>query len=544
MMDGRRSLLKGAFDLRSIRGRLLLVVGMLLLLGALNVGVTYWGSRERDQAFTELLRAIDRQRMIGDIANQLVDQKKFVDLLASGILGPESATTPSDQELQQFGRTVDTIPVQLAALERISEPGFRDSVALLRTQAEELAGWWKSFYANQGVDASAAVVASVNAEPIAQSLLLERLPAAVRREKERLGHASDVFVETDRTVTRVSMMTFLVSALFGGTLAIVFLRDVFRSIEGLKSGARKIGAGELDHRIDPHSEDELAEVAVSFNQMADQLSQRTHEMERQRARSEELLLNILPRQIADELRAKGRVEAKYYSDVTILFTDLVGFTRMFDDLSVDRMVHVLDQLVTAFDRVVRDYGLEKLKTIGDAYMCAGGLTRESASHPVDAVLAGFEIIDIVRRAAESEDLPLSVRVGAHTGPVAAGVVGIDKFAFDVWGDTVNFAARLETGSEPGRINIAQSTYLRVKDFFSCSHRGHVRTKEGDREMYFVDGLHPELIGPGHPSPEFLRRYRIYFERDPWSFPVSLGGIEAPPDSLVILPTARPPAAAS
>jgi class 3 adenylate cyclase len=244
-------------------------------------------------------------------------------------------------------------------------------------------------------------------------------------------------------------------------------------------------------------------------------------MERQRARSEELLLNILPRQIADELRAQGKVEAKYYSDVTILFTDVVGFTRMFDDLSVDRMVRVLDQLVTAFDHVVRNYGLEKLKTIGDAYMCAGGLTREGASHPVDAVLAAFDMVEVVRKAAESESLPLAVRVGMHTGPVAAGVVGIDKFAFDVWGDTVNYAARLETGGAPGRINIAQSTYLRVKDFFACSPRGKILTKEGEREMYFIDGIHPELVGPGHPPPEFARRYRIYFEREPWSFPASL-----------------------
>jgi adenylate cyclase len=175
-------------------------------------------------------------------------------------------------------------------------------------------------------------------------------------------------------------------------------------------------------------------------------------------------------------------------------------------------------------------------------MCAGGLTREGASHPVDAVLAGFEIIDVVRRAAQTEGLPLSVRVGAHTGPVAAGVVGIDKFAFDVWGDTVNFAARLESGSEPGRINIAQSTYLRVKDFFACSRRGKVLTKEGEREMYFVDGVHPELAGPGRPPPEFARRYRIYFERDPSTFPASLGagvaGGAAASDSRV-----RPPAAA-
>lgn len=535
-----RSLLRAATDLRSIRGKLLLVVGMLLLLGGINVIVSYWGSRHRDQAFSQLLLAIDRQRMIGEVTNQLEDQKKFVDLLASGILGPESSVTPSDQELQQFGRQVDTIPIQLAALERISEPGARDSVAQLREHAEELAQWWKTFYANQGVDASAAVVASVSAEPIAQSLLLEQLPAAVQREKERLARASQVFVDTDRTVTRLDSISFLVSGLFGGVIAFFILRDVFRSIEGLKLGARKIGAGQLDHRIEPRNEDELAEVAFSFNQMADELSQRTREMERQRARSEELLLNILPRQIADELRAQGKVEAKYYSDVTIVFTDLVGFTRMFDDLSVDRMVRVLDQLVTAFDRVVRSYGLEKLKTIGDAYMCAGGLTREGASHPIDAVLAGFEIVDVVRRAAESESLPLSIRVGIHTGPVAAGVVGIDKFAFDVWGDTVNFAARLESGGEPGRINIAQGTYLRVKDFFSCSLRGMVPTKEGEREMYFVEGIHPELAGPGSPPPEFERRYRIYFEREPWSFPASLAKLPAAvPDRLA---SASPPVA--
>ncbi|HYO46376.1 MAG TPA: adenylate/guanylate cyclase domain-containing protein [Gemmatimonadota bacterium] len=531
------SFLRAALDLRSIRGKLLLVVGMLLVLGAVNVAVSFWGSRQRDQAFSQLLRAIDRQRMIGEIANQLENQKKFVDLLASGILGPESSVTPSDQELQQFGRTADTIPSQLAALERISEPGLRDSVALLRGQAEELAHWWKTFYANQGVDASAAVVASVSAEPIAQSLLLEQLPAAVQREKEQLVQASQVFVDTDRTVTRLDTLSFLVSALFGGVLAFVILRDVFLSIEGLKSGAQKIGAGQLDHRIEPRNEDELAEVAVSFNQMADELGQRTREMERQRARSEELLLNILPRKIADELRVQGKVEAKYYSDVTIMFTDLVGFTRMFDDHSVDRMVRVLDQLVTAFDHVIRDYGLEKLKTIGDAYMSAGGLTREGASHPVDAVLAGFEMVEVVRKTAASEGLPLSVRVGVHTGPVAAGVVGIDKFAFDVWGETVNFAARLETGGEPGRINIAQSTYQRVKDFFGCSHRGNVLTKEGEREMYFVDGVHPELAGVGHPPPEFARRYRIYFEREPWSFPVSLGSEESPESRI------RPPAAA-
>ena len=121
-----RSILRAAVDLRSIRGKLLLVVGMLLLLGGVNVGVSYWGSRQRDRAFTQLLHAIDRQRMIGEVTNQLEDQKKFVDLLASGILGPESSVTPSDQELQQFGRAVDTTPAQLAALESIMGPKLRE----------------------------------------------------------------------------------------------------------------------------------------------------------------------------------------------------------------------------------------------------------------------------------------------------------------------------------------------------------------------------------------------------------------------------------
>ncbi len=527
MTERRRSLLRGALDLRSIRGKLLLVVGVLLVLGALNVGVAYWGSREREQAFGQLLRAIERQRIIGDVTNRLGDQKKFVDLLGSGVLGAEGAATPSDQELRQFGRAVDTIPVELSALERISEPGLRDSVESLRQQAEELVDLWKTFYANQGVDASAAIVSSVQAEPIAQALLTDRLPAAVEREKQRLSRASTVFVETDHTVTRVAMLIFLLSAAVGGVLSFFILRDVFRSIQELKAGARKIGAGELGHRIELHREDELGEVAISFNQMAEQLNMRTEEMERQRARSEELLLNILPRKIADELRANGRVEAKYYSDVTILFTDVVGFTRLFDDLSVDRMVRILDQLVTASDRVVRAYGLEKLKTIGDAYMCAGGLTREGASHPVDSVLAAFAIVDAVRRAAQIEGIPLEVRVGIHTGPVAAGVVGIDKFAFDVWGDTVNFAARLEATGEPGRVNVSHGTYQRVKDFFACEPRGKVRTKEGrEFDMYFVEGIHPELAGAGTPPPEFARRYRIYFEHDPPAFPRSLLGDSA------------------
>lgn len=513
---------------RSIRARLLLVVGGLLALGAFNVYVSYWGSRERDRGFEDLMRAIDRQSIITAVANRIEDKKKHVDLLSSGVAG--ESPVPSDAELERFEREVDSIPRRLEILERTStSPGLRDSIAELRSRAQDLAHWWKTFYGNQGVDASASIIASVKAEPLAQELLGERLPAAVAAERLRVERASTEFVETDRTVWRISWLIFLASALIGGALAVVILRDVFGSIGELKEGAGRIGSGDLDHRVPIRNEDELGEVAHSFNRMADRLRERSEEIERQRRISEDLLLNILPSQIAEELREHGHVEPKYYSDATIVFTDIVGFTSLFERLSVDRMVRLLDELVTAFDRVIRRYGLEKLKTIGDAYMCVGGLTRETASHPVDAIMASRELVTVVRERGEAEGLPLSVRVGVHTGPVAAGVVGIDKFAFDVWGNSVNLAARLETSGEPDRINLSHSTWLRVKDFFACRERGTVTTKEGKEfNMYFLEGIHPELMREGSPPPPFAERYRIYFERELDAFPSRLSTVEQRP----------------
>lgn len=506
----------------SIRRKLVLLVGGLLGLGALNIGVYYWGAQQREREFARLRRAIERQTIIVEVMDQLEDQKRFVDLLGSGVMGLEQGVTPGIQEQDRFGRALDSISSQLVTMTAISEFAERDSIAVLEGQVAELARWWEAFYANQGLDATAAVMASVTAEPIAAELLSVHLPAAVRREKERLAEASAAFVRTDETASRMTWSIFLLSALVGGGLAFFLLRSLFRSIETLKTGAQQIGAGRLDHRIEVRGQDELGEVADSFNRMAGQLQQHSEQIEKERKVSEELLLNILPQQIATELREQGRVEPKYYADTTIVFADLVGFMRLFDNQSVDRMVRLLDQLFTDFDRIVRAYRLEKLKTVGDAYFCAGGLAREGSSHPIDAVMAAFDIIDAVRTRGASEGLPLSVRIGIHTGPVAAGVVGIDKFAFDIWGDAVNFAARLEATSQPNRVNISSGTYLRVKDFFACENRGKIETKEKlTYDMYFVNGIHPELVGAGCPPPDFTRRYRIYFEKEPSDFPRAL-----------------------
>ncbi len=245
---------------------------------------------------------------------------------------------------------------------------------------------------------------------------------------------------------------------------------------------------------------------------------------RQNRISESLLLNILPSEVANELRMNGAVSPKYFEDVTIVFTDFVGFTLSTESLAAEDVVVVLHDYFTAFDQVCTKYGLEKLKTIGDAYMCIAGLPMpvRSPSHPVDAVMAAFEMIHEVRRRDHADAMVhWKVRVGIHTGPVVAGVVGINKFAFDIWGDTVNYSARMESSGAPNRINISDRTHSRVKDFFECEHRGKVLTKDKrEVDMYFVNGVLPKLTGPsdGAAPAAFGRRYQIYFQKQPKAFP--------------------------
>lgn len=240
-------------------------------------------------------------------------------------------------------------------------------------------------------------------------------------------------------------------------------------------------------------------------------------------RSEELLHNILPEEVATELKVKGTVEPKYFEDVSILFTNFVGFSTSTESLAAEELVFVLHDYFTAFDEITFRYRLEKLKTVGDNYMCVGGLPKRKPSHPVDVVMAALEMV----RAVQERDRPDSlvhwtVRIGVHTGPVVAGVVGIEKFAFDVFGQSVNLSSRLESASEDNRINLSADTHSRVKDFFSCTHRGKIGTRDREVDMFFVDGVLPSLIDAGEsPPPAFRNRYQIYFQSEPPSFPSNI-----------------------
>jgi class 3 adenylate cyclase len=304
----------------------------------------------------------------------------------------------------------------------------------------------------------------------------------------------------------------------------------------LKEGAMQLGSGDFGHRILLSTSDELGELAFVFNEMAanlhtaqDALSisnaellQRNQDVEEEKKRSEALLQNILPASIALELRDHGVIDPKFYGDVTIVFTDFKGFTLSTEKLAAEDLVWMLHDYFSTFDEITSRYGLEKLKTIGDSYMYAGGLPTLSPSHPVDCCMAALDILDAVRERVRSDRaVNWQVRVGIHTGSVVAGVVGTTKFAFDVWGDTVNMASRMESSGAPGRVNISEATYRRVKDFLVCEDRGQVKTKEGrEQNMYFVNGILPELVDVGSEPPyaKFLARYATYFEKAPSTVP--------------------------
>lgn len=208
-------------------------------------------------------------------------------------------------------------------------------------------------------------------------------------------------------------------------------------------------------------------------------------------RSENLLLNILPSLIAEELKQRGRTEARFFEDVGVLFADFVNFSAIAEQLEPRELVRELDTCFQAFDQIIVKHGLEKIKTIGDAYMAAGGLPHGGGSQLREMVNAAREMqqwLAIWNVTQEMEGKPrFEARIGIHRGPVVAGVVGSKKFAFDIWGDTVNIAARIEAASEGGRINISGDAYQIIKDYFPCQYRGKIPAKnKGEIDMYFVE----------------------------------------------------------
>lgn len=235
----------------------------------------------------------------------------------------------------------------------------------------------------------------------------------------------------------------------------------------------------------------LAQQNAEILQQKEEIEAQRDDIESQKVEIESLILNILPLEVAQELRKTGTATPRFYDSVSVLFTDFKEFTKIAEVLPADELVQELNECFIAFDKIIEDYGLEKIKTIGDAYMCACGIPSTVEDHPVRTVRAALAIQRYIeeenKKRIDRGAAPWEIRIGIHTGPVVAGVVGRKKFAYDIWGNAVNIANRLESNGLEGWVNISNATYELIKDKFECRYRGKISAKNlGDVDMYFVE----------------------------------------------------------
>lgn len=229
----------------------------------------------------------------------------------------------------------------------------------------------------------------------------------------------------------------------------------------------------------------------SIKERTSEIEEKQYQLAEEMKKSDQLLKNILPVQIAEELKNTGNVRPQYYDLATIMFMDFKDFSKISQFINPLKLINELNESFFKFDEIVQKHRLEKIKTIGDAYMCAGGIPEPNLTNPFDAILAAFEILNFLNVAEEKQWLS-DVRIGIHSGEIMAGIIGRNKFAYDIWGEAVNTASRMETSGEPGKINISGETYRLVKDFFDCEYRGKLEAKHKNQfEMYFVIRIRKE-----------------------------------------------------
>ena len=261
------------------------------------------------------------------------------------------------------------------------------------------------------------------------------------------------------------------------------------------SGNQQEAIRRLSHQV--VTQLELRRTVIEMDQAIKGRDQLHEQLSAEKARTDDLLLNILPVNVATELKETEKVEPRFYSSVSIMFGDFCGFTKLAEEMEPKTLIDLLNQYFCAFDKIVSNHSVEKLKTIGDAYMCASGLPAESRGHAIRMCLAALEIQHYLGRANEQREKMRmqrwDMRIGIHTGPVIAGVVGERKFTYDIWGDAVNTAALIEQSGEPGKVNISESTFQQVNEVFEIEPRGEVASgKKGDLPMYFVIRLKAEF----------------------------------------------------
>ena len=245
----------------------------------------------------------------------------------------------------------------------------------------------------------------------------------------------------------------------------------------------------------------IEEQKEKIQEQKEKIEKQKKRVERQKKQSDSILENVLPHSAVLDLKKQGKADARSFDKVSVMFTDFVGFTSISDNMDAQKLVSVLDTYFKAFDDIIGNHNLEKIKTIGDAYMCAGGVPIKNETNAIDTILAGLQIRDFViqqqLKAKEIGEIEWSVRIGINTGPVSAGIIGSKRFAYDVWGKTVNHAQRMEKLCKPGRLAITGDTFLDIEPYFECSFAGIVESKsKGKIDMYYVDSIKAELSVDG------------------------------------------------
>ena len=271
------------------------------------------------------------------------------------------------------------------------------------------------------------------------------------------------------------------------------------------------------------------------NMLEQLINKKTEELIAEKQKREALLANTLPKNAADEIMVKAKAAKIKYNFVTVLFSDIQGFTKIAEETNPEVLIDELDKFFFYFDSVVGKYGIEKIKTIGDAYMCAGGIPEKNRTNPVEVILAALEMKAYMTRLKQTTELEgmkfWDIRIGIHTGTVIAGVIGQKKLSYDIWGDTVNTASRMESSGEAGKINISGTTYEFIRDFFDCEYRGKMPVKyKGEIEMYFVKGIKPELCDEiGGPNRSFIVKMQMIKLQDIEEMVTKMFEDEASPD---------------
>ena len=270
--------------------------------------------------------------------------------------------------------------------------------------------------------------------------------------------------------------------------ALLMTRQILRPVHALVDAAQRVAAGDLNAQVEWKYKDELGVLSDTFNSMTQSIREKTALIEEKNRENERLLLNILPGEIAARLKEGEKEIADSFADVTVLFGDIVGFTALSSKTSAAEIVDMLNGLFSQFDQAAGELGIEKIKTIGDCYMAVCGLPKPCTDHAEKMARMALRMAEATRKYGEEKGMSLQLRIGINSGPVVAGVIGVTKFIYDLWGDTVNLASRMESTGIPGGIQVTKSVYEQLKDQFEFECRGMVQVKgKGEIEAWLLRG---------------------------------------------------------